>query len=104
MLIPVYAIHHDPDIYQSPEIFDPERFSPDALATRDRIAFLAFGDGPRNCIGARFGRMQSCVGMVALLRRYEFTRGDKTPVPIVFSENVSILTPVGGMWLNVRKL
>lgn len=104
IIIPIYAINHDPAIYPSPETFDPERFAQQSVADRDRMAFLAFGDGPRNCIGARFGLMQTYIGLVSLLRRYEFTCGSKTPKPLVFSNKSFVLTPEGGMWLNVRKL
>lgn len=45
--IPVYAIHHDPEIYPDPETFNPERFSEETKAKRHPTAFLAFGDGPR---------------------------------------------------------
>lgn len=47
-LIPTYAIHNDPDIYSEPEKFDPERFSEENKKNRHAMAFLPFGDGPRN--------------------------------------------------------
>ncbi|KAK9307618.1 hypothetical protein QLX08_002207 [Tetragonisca angustula] len=57
--VPVYGIQHDPNIYPDPEKFDPERFNDDAAAARHPMSFLPFGDGPRNCIGARFAHYQS---------------------------------------------
>lgn len=105
IIVPVYAINHDPEIYPSPETFDPDRFTQHAVADRDRMAFLAFGDGPRNCIGARFGQMQTYIGLTTLLRGYEFNVCSKTPaVPLVMTNNNFILTPESGMWLNVHKL
>lgn len=49
VLIPVYAIHHDPRYYPEPDAFDPERFSKDGA--RPAGTYLPFGDGPRICIG-----------------------------------------------------
>jgi len=57
--IPLRAVHYDPEIYPEPHKFKPERFDPAAVQERHPLAFLGFGDGPRNCIGMRFGRMQS---------------------------------------------
>lgn len=51
-IIPVHAIHRDPDIYPEPDRFDPERFSEENKMKRSAVSFLAFGDGsPKNCIG-----------------------------------------------------
>jgi hypothetical protein len=51
VVIPVYAIHHDPCYYPEPERFDPERFSDEAKFSRPHFTYLPFGEGPRNCIG-----------------------------------------------------
>lgn len=47
VIIPIYAIHHDERIYPNPELFDPDRFLPKAIAKRPSNAWLPFGDGPR---------------------------------------------------------
>lgn len=47
MTIPIYAIHHDADIYPDPENFIPERFTEENKAKRHPMAFIPFGDGPR---------------------------------------------------------
>lgn len=49
--IPTQSIQRDPDYYPNPDKFDPERFSEEAKAQRNPLTFLAFGEGPRNCIG-----------------------------------------------------
>lgn len=104
ILIPAYAIQHDPNIYPNPDEFQPERFEAAAKVARENVAFLPFGDGPRNCIGARFGMMQTRVGLVTLLRNYEFSPSTLTPVPMVYDMNSFILSPDGGMWLNMHKI
>lgn len=49
--IPIFGIHHDPNYYPDPEKFDPERFSDDNKENIAPGTFIAFGVGPRNCIG-----------------------------------------------------
>lgn len=52
VMVPVYAIHHDPNNFADPEKFDPERFyNEENVKNRPPGSYLPFGDGPRYCIG-----------------------------------------------------
>ncbi|KAL6435948.1 hypothetical protein ACFW04_005653 [Cataglyphis niger] len=53
VLIPIYAIHHDPLYYKNPNVFDPNRFI-DENKKNDNDTYLPFGNGPRICIGNIF--------------------------------------------------
>ncbi|KAM7344114.1 uncharacterized protein ACRADG_010946 [Cochliomyia hominivorax] len=101
ILIPAYGIHHDPDIYPEPEIFDPERFNADNTKQRDSVEFLSFGDGPRNCIGMRFGLMQTRVGLAYLLHNFKFSVCDKTEIPLEFDRRSFILESKTGIFLKI---
>lgn len=104
VIIPVDAIHHDNDIYPNPDKFDPDRFTPESINARHQCAYLPFGDGPRNCIGVRFGKMQTRIGLVSLLRKFKFSGCDKTDVPLKKS-NVGVLTSaLNGIYLKVERL
>lgn len=49
--IPLYGIHMDPEYYPEPKEFKPERFMNEDKKDRASHLYLAFGVGPRNCIG-----------------------------------------------------
>jgi cytochrome P450 family 6 len=50
----------------------------------------------------RFGLMQTKVGLVSLLSKYQFSVSDKTPIPLVMDAKSFILAPAGGMWLKIK--
>jgi len=53
-----YASHHNPQYWQDPNIFDPERFTPERIAKRPRYAYFPFGGGQRQCIGSHMALLQ----------------------------------------------
>ncbi|XP_013100111.2 cytochrome P450 6a8 [Stomoxys calcitrans] len=104
VIIPIDAIHHDAAIYPSPSEFIPERFAAEEIAKRHSMSWIPFGEGPRNCIGLRFGKMQAMVGLALLLRNFKFTLSAKTPVPLVYDEKAVVLTAKGGIYLNLEAI
>ncbi|XP_049535736.1 probable cytochrome P450 6a14 [Anopheles darlingi] len=102
--IPAYAIQRDPDHYPDPERFDPDRFTPEEVKKRHPYVFIPFGEGPRICIGLRFGVMQTKVGLITLLRKFRFTPSHRTPDKIVFDPKVFTLSPTAGSYLKVEKV
>ena len=103
-MIPIYAIQNDADIFPEPQKFDPERFNPEEIKKRHPMAWLPFGEGPRNCIGMRFGKMQTKIGLVALLSKYSFSLCEKSVVPLDIDFEQILLTPKGGIFLKVQKV
>ncbi|XP_054083610.1 cytochrome P450 6a22-like [Zeugodacus cucurbitae] len=102
--IPAKEIHYDPEIYEDPKEFRPERFNPEEVQKRHPQAFLGFGDGPRNCIGLRFGRMQVRVGLITLLKSYRFSLSEKTPTELEISKYSIVLVPQAKVWMKAKRL
>ncbi|KAF2904070.1 hypothetical protein ILUMI_02104 [Ignelater luminosus] len=102
--IPSLGIQHDSDYYPDPEKFDPERFSPENKSKRHSYASLPFGEGPRVCIGMRFGLMQTKVALAILIKNYKFSLNSKTQYPLKLDPQCVVSPPLGGIWLNVEKV
>ncbi|KAH8402288.1 hypothetical protein KR009_010990, partial [Drosophila setifemur] len=104
IVIPVHSIHRDPEIYPQPEKFDPSRFDPGQEKSRHPMAYLPFGDGPRNCIGMRFGKIQTKIGLVSLLRSFRFGASDRTEVPLILGPKGFLNYTLNGMHLKVERI
>ncbi|XP_065092311.1 probable cytochrome P450 6a14 [Ochlerotatus camptorhynchus] len=104
VMISPFAIHHDPEFYPDPMKFDPDRFNPDQVAARHPMAFLPFGEGPRVCIGMRFGLMQTRIGLATLLKNFRFTLGARMETTPIFDPASAVLTLQGGLWVKAKKM
>ncbi|XP_033752139.1 bifunctional protein STORR-like [Pecten maximus] len=100
--VPVYAMHHDPDVWEKPEIFNPERFSPSQKEHHDPMDFLPFGYGPRNCIGMRLALMEAKMATAYLVRNFRLCVGNKTDIPPKMEER-PILKPIHS-WLKLEAI
>nr|QZM07481.1 cytochrome P450 monooxygenase CYP6TC1 [Lasioderma serricorne] len=104
IIIPIHAFHHDPEYFPNPDLFDPERFNDDNKNNIVPSSYLPFGDGPRKCLGLRFGLMQAKLGLVRLLMNYKFKVNSKTKLPLEFNVESIALTVEGGIWLDIEKI
>ncbi|XP_062561218.1 probable cytochrome P450 308a1 [Armigeres subalbatus] len=99
-VIPVHAIHLDPEIFPEPYQFDPDRFLDENRKARHRYSFLAFGEGPRICLGMKFGLAQSKVGIATLLSKYRVIQSSKQKLPLEMARQTFLLAPKDGVWVN----
>lgn len=101
--IPTYSIQHDAEHYADPENFDPDRFSAEnggLKPFKDKGVFLSFGDGPRICLGMKYGMLQVKVAIVELVRNFVIKPNAKTETPCVYDPENFMLTQVGGLWAD----
>lgn len=106
VFIPALGLHMDPKYYANPEKFDPDRFNGEN-ATEKNISnrpYYAFGEGQRNCIAMRYGKLQTKVGLVMMLRGFRFDLEEKLRNSgISFDPKLFIITPLEKIQLQVLK-
>lgn len=93
VLIPVWSLHHDPEYFPDPEKFDPERFSEQNKELIKPYTYLPFGEGPRMCIGMRFGQLQTKVGLITILRKCRVEPCAATKIPLVLGPSPMLTVP-----------
>ena len=65
-----YVLHRLPAFWNNPDVFDPERFTPERAADRPKFVYLPFGAGPRQCIGNQFALIEAHLVVATLAQRY----------------------------------
>lgn len=71
VLLSFYGVHHNPRVWENPEVFDPERFAPETIAHRHPFAYLPFSAGPRQCAGNEFAMLEGPLIIGMLLQHYK---------------------------------
>jgi cytochrome P450 len=87
-----YLVHHDPDIYEAPYEFRPERFLDSSPGT---YTWIPFGGGRRRCLGASFAMLEMKIVLRAVLSACELrdTGGYELPR----RRNITIRPERGGV-------
>jgi cytochrome P450 len=70
VLVSPYLVHRHPRYWRDADRFEPDRFLPEAVATRNRFAYLPFGLGPRACIGEHLALIEMHAHVIMLAREF----------------------------------
>ncbi len=97
VLYSIYLTQRDPAEWEAPDDFRPERHA----GKKPRpYAWLAFGGGPRNCIGAAFGLLEAKIVLATILLRFDLGQLLKP----VYAHMGATLEPSPGVYLEIQPL
>jgi cytochrome P450 len=82
VIISQYLMHHDARFFPEPWKFDPERWTPEARATRPKYSYFPFGGGPRGCLGEGLSWMQGTLIIALLAQRWHMNATTTRPVEL----------------------
>lgn len=100
IVIPVLALHHDPNYYPEPDRFLPERFI--GTKNTNEKPYLPFGDGPRICIGLRLSKIVTKIAVIMMLQKYSFSLANESEQQLRLSPRATILISMNGIQLKAR--
>ncbi|MEM9734626.1 MAG: cytochrome P450 [Pseudomonadota bacterium] len=73
LMIAPWVIHRHHAYWNDPDVFDPDRFTPERAGELVQDAYLPFGLGPRVCVGANFATIEAVLILARLTRLFDFT-------------------------------
>jgi len=102
VIIPIMGLQHDPEYFEDPYKFDPERFSSENKGNIPTGAYQPFGMGPRMCLGYNIIKLETKIMLVHLLRNFSLKKHGDMPEKIVWDKN-TFLGIVGGVNIKLAK-
>ncbi|RSM16688.1 hypothetical protein CDV31_004460 [Fusarium ambrosium] len=74
MIPALHHIHNNPEFWDNPAKFNPDRWGTDEVKNRHKAAYLPFGTGSRMCIGFNFALQEIKIFLPKLIYRYRFRK------------------------------
>jgi cytochrome P450 len=68
--ISAHVTHRNPKLWDEPERFNPDRFTPERSRARPRFAYFPFLGGPHQCLGRDFFLLEAQLILIMVSQRY----------------------------------
>jgi cytochrome P450 len=94
-----FVSHRMPNQFPDPEVFMPERWSPDFRPQPPQYAYIPFAAGPRSCIGAGFAQMEIRLVLAMVLQRF---RLDLVPNQHIVATSRTTVQPEGKLLMRLH--
>ncbi|MEN3380992.1 MAG: hypothetical protein V7608_1036 [Hyphomicrobiales bacterium] len=98
IIIAPWVLHRHRKLWTDPDLFVPERFSPQRRAAIARFAYLPFGAGARICVGMTFAMQEAMLALAMIVRRFRVTLAEGTTV-MPYARMT--LRPLGGLPMRI---
>jgi cytochrome P450 len=98
IIIAPWVLHRHRRLWVDPDLFVPERFSPERRAAIPRFAYLPFGAGARICVGMTFAMQEAMLALAMIVRRFRVTLCEGASV-MPFARMT--LRPLGGLPMRI---
>jgi cytochrome P450 len=95
----IYTLHRHPAFWEQPDLFDPERFTPERSANRKRYAYIPFSIGPRQCIGSNFALLEASLILACIAQRFELRLLSGIEVQ---PQALFVLRPNRDLWMTLH--
>jgi cytochrome P450 len=96
-----YTLHRHLGFWEDPEVFDPQRFTPERSAGRHRFAYIPFGGGPRQCIGNTLSLIEARLILSMVAQRFDLQLVEDHPIK---PEVVFVLRPDRQMKMHLERV
>ncbi len=99
VLVMPWLQQRDARWWPEPERFDPDRWTPELIASRPKFSYFPFGAGTRICIGEQFAWTETILMLATLARRWSASLVPGHPVTL---QPMVTLRPAHGMRMVLR--
>ena len=100
--IPIMSFHKDPEYWENPEEFNPERFNTDNKSKIRTGTYAPFGLGPRQCLGNNYAKFTMKIILIYLVRFFDLENVENLPKDFKMDPN-TLFTPLGGCRAKFHK-
>jgi cytochrome P450 len=90
VMLAQWAVHRDSRWYADPEVFDPDRWTPEAQASRPSLSYFPFGGGQRLCLGKHLAELEAQLVLATIGQQFRLERASPVDGELSFATSTTL--------------